>query len=49
LITPTTPVRPMDVEQQFGMFVEIAPDRGQFGQHLGEAVLDGHGSDLLRG
>jgi hypothetical protein len=37
----------VDVEQQFGMFVEIAPPGGDFGQQFGEAVLDGHGRSPL--
>ena len=33
----------MHLEQKLGVFVEIAPPCGDFGLHLGDAVLDGHG------
>ena len=32
------------VEQDLGMFVQVAPPRGDLGQHLGKTVLHGHGT-----
>ncbi len=40
--------RPMHLEQEFGVFVEVAAPGGDFGQKLGEAVLGGHGGSPLR-
>ncbi len=39
----------MGVEQDFGVFMQIAAPLGDLGQQFGKAVLDGHGVSPVGG